>query len=91
MSDQAIECISLLFYPLGKLPFTAMGVSSVIHPKNPYAPTMHFNYRYFEVEEADGKPLKGCAECHGRSLYFKESERYPIKKGERTKLLYFFK
>uniref|UniRef100_A0A8L2UHB5 Oxygen-dependent coproporphyrinogen-III oxidase, mitochondrial n=1 Tax=Rattus norvegicus TaxID=10116 RepID=A0A8L2UHB5_RAT len=39
----------------GKLPFTAMGISSVIHPKNPYAPTMHFNYRYFEVEEADGK------------------------------------
>ncbi|XP_006996538.1 oxygen-dependent coproporphyrinogen-III oxidase, mitochondrial [Peromyscus maniculatus bairdii] len=38
----------------GKLPFTAMGISSVIHPKNPYAPTMHFNYRYFEVEEADG-------------------------------------
>lgn len=47
----------LLSFP-GKLPFTAMGVSSVIHPKNPYAPTMHFNYRYFEVEEADGKPLK---------------------------------
>ncbi|KAG8509544.1 Oxygen-dependent coproporphyrinogen-III oxidase, mitochondrial [Galemys pyrenaicus] len=38
----------------GKLPFCAMGVSSVIHPKNPHAPTIHFNYRYFEVEEADG-------------------------------------
>lgn len=38
----------------GKLPFIAMGVSSVIHPKNPHAPTMHFNYRYFEIEEADG-------------------------------------
>ncbi|XP_004439996.1 PREDICTED: oxygen-dependent coproporphyrinogen-III oxidase, mitochondrial [Ceratotherium simum simum] len=38
----------------GKLPFAAMGVSSVIHPKNPHAPTIHFNYRYFEVEEADG-------------------------------------
>ncbi|KAM4888779.1 oxygen-dependent coproporphyrinogen-III oxidase, mitochondrial [Thomomys bottae] len=38
----------------GKLPFCAMGVSSVIHPKNPHAPTMHFNYRYFEVEDADG-------------------------------------
>ncbi|XP_012598568.1 oxygen-dependent coproporphyrinogen-III oxidase, mitochondrial [Microcebus murinus] len=38
----------------GKLPFTAMGVSSVIHPKNPHAPSFHFNYRYFEVEEADG-------------------------------------
>ncbi|XP_045396375.1 oxygen-dependent coproporphyrinogen-III oxidase, mitochondrial [Lemur catta] len=37
-----------------KLPFTAMGVSSVIHPKNPHAPSFHFNYRYFEVEEADG-------------------------------------
>ncbi|KAK3540381.1 hypothetical protein QTP70_030207 [Hemibagrus guttatus] len=38
----------------GKLPFVAMGVSSVIHPKNPHIPTVHFNYRYFEVEEADG-------------------------------------
>nr|XP_012332559.1 oxygen-dependent coproporphyrinogen-III oxidase, mitochondrial [Aotus nancymaae] len=38
----------------GKLPFCALGVSSVIHPKNPHAPTIHFNYRYFEVEEADG-------------------------------------
>ncbi|XP_061484241.1 oxygen-dependent coproporphyrinogen-III oxidase, mitochondrial isoform X2 [Rhineura floridana] len=38
----------------GKLPFCAMGVSSVIHPKNPYVPTIHFNYRYFEIEEADG-------------------------------------
>ncbi|XP_040082145.1 oxygen-dependent coproporphyrinogen-III oxidase, mitochondrial [Oryx dammah] len=41
----------------GKLPFSAMGVSSVIHPKNPHAPTIHFNYRYFEVEEADGNTL----------------------------------
>ncbi|XP_001380630.1 oxygen-dependent coproporphyrinogen-III oxidase, mitochondrial [Monodelphis domestica] len=38
----------------GQLPFCAMGVSSVIHPKNPHVPTIHFNYRYFEIEEADG-------------------------------------
>lgn len=38
----------------GKLPFCAMGVSSVIHPKNPHIPTVHFNYRYFEIEEDDG-------------------------------------
>ncbi|KAJ8410538.1 hypothetical protein AAFF_G00194420 [Aldrovandia affinis] len=38
----------------GKLPFCAMGVSSVIHPHNPHIPTVHFNYRYFEIEEADG-------------------------------------
>ncbi|XP_041067315.1 oxygen-dependent coproporphyrinogen-III oxidase, mitochondrial [Carcharodon carcharias] len=38
----------------GHLPFCAMGVSSVIHPKNPHIPTIHFNYRYFEIEDADG-------------------------------------
>ncbi|KAJ8256210.1 hypothetical protein COCON_G00200740 [Conger conger] len=38
----------------GKLPFRAMGVSSVIHPHNPHIPTVHFNYRYFEIEEEDG-------------------------------------
>ncbi|RLM61628.1 oxygen-dependent coproporphyrinogen-III oxidase, chloroplastic-like [Panicum miliaceum] len=32
------------------VPFFAAGVSSVIHPVNPFAPTMHFNYRYFETE-----------------------------------------
>lgn len=36
-----------------KLPFYAAGVSSVIHPKNPHVPTMHFNYRYFEVQDGD--------------------------------------
>ncbi|XP_066203488.1 oxygen-dependent coproporphyrinogen-III oxidase, mitochondrial [Saccopteryx leptura] len=41
----------------GKLPFSALGVSSVIHPKNPHVPSIHFNYRYFEVEEADGNKL----------------------------------
>uniref|UniRef100_A0A4W3JBR4 Oxygen-dependent coproporphyrinogen-III oxidase, mitochondrial n=1 Tax=Callorhinchus milii TaxID=7868 RepID=A0A4W3JBR4_CALMI len=41
----------------GKLPFCAMGVSSVIHPKNPHIPTIHFNYRYFEIVEADGKKV----------------------------------
>ena len=28
--------------------FFATGVSLVIHPKNPYVPTVHANYRYFE-------------------------------------------
>lgn len=34
----------------GRVPFFACGISSVIHPRNPHAPTMHFNYRYFETE-----------------------------------------
>lgn len=27
------------------LPFFAAGISAVIHPRNPYVPTIHFNYR----------------------------------------------
>lgn len=37
------------------LPFFATGVSSVIHPRNPNVPTIHFNYRYFEVTDKNGK------------------------------------
>ncbi|XP_077293853.1 oxygen-dependent coproporphyrinogen-III oxidase isoform X2 [Arctopsyche grandis] len=35
----------------GHLPFFAAGVSAVIHPRNPMVPTIHFNYRYFEVTD----------------------------------------
>lgn len=38
----------------GPFQFKAMGISSVIHPRNPYVPTIHFNYRYFEVTDARG-------------------------------------
>jgi coproporphyrinogen III oxidase len=38
----------------GPLPFFAAGISSVIHPRNPMVPTVHFNYRYFEVKNTDG-------------------------------------
>ncbi|CAB3254236.1 unnamed protein product [Arctia plantaginis] len=37
-----------------ELPFFAAGVSAVIHPRNPMVPTIHFNYRYFEVKDKDG-------------------------------------
>jgi coproporphyrinogen III oxidase len=33
------------------LPFFAAGLSLVIHPRNPNAPTVHANYRYFEITE----------------------------------------
>ena len=39
----------------GNLPFYALGISCVIHPVNPFVPTIHFNYRYFEVNDGSGK------------------------------------
>ncbi|XP_052896532.1 oxygen-dependent coproporphyrinogen-III oxidase [Anopheles moucheti] len=39
----------------GELPFFAVGVSAVIHPRNPMVPTIHFNYRYFEVTDSAGQ------------------------------------
>jgi hypothetical protein len=36
------------------LEFFAAGISSVIHPTNPHVPTIHFNYRYFELVDVDG-------------------------------------
>jgi len=38
------------FEPGERIPYVGMGLSSVIHPKNPFAPTMHFNYRLFQTE-----------------------------------------
>lgn len=35
----------------GDLKFFAAGISSVIHPRNPNVPTVHFNFRYFEVDD----------------------------------------
>ncbi len=32
----------------------AAGISSVIHPVNPFVPTIHFNYRMFELYDASG-------------------------------------
>ena len=39
------------------LPFFAAGISSVIHPRNPHVPTVHFNYRYFEIVGEDGQKM----------------------------------
>ncbi len=37
--------------------FFACGVSLVIHPANPMAPTTHANFRFFEMYDEDGKPI----------------------------------
>ena len=38
------------------LPFFAAGISLIIHPRSAHAPTVHANYRYFEITD---KPTTG--------------------------------
>ncbi len=35
--------------------FFATGVSVVLHPRNPFVPTTHCNFRYFECHDKDGQ------------------------------------
>ncbi len=37
--------------------FQAMGVSLVLHPRNPYVPTVHMNVRYFVAEKPGADPV----------------------------------
>lgn len=37
--------------------FFACGLSLVIHPLNPFVPTVHANWRYFELYDKEGKKL----------------------------------
>jgi len=37
--------------------FQAMGISLVLHPRNPYVPTVHLNVRWFLAERRDAAPV----------------------------------
>jgi coproporphyrinogen III oxidase len=37
--------------------WTALGVSLVLHPRNPYLPTTHMNVRYFEARAENAAPV----------------------------------
>ena len=37
--------------------FEATGVSLVLHPRNPYAPTVHMNVRFFEAKKEGAEPV----------------------------------
>jgi len=42
---------------IGGRPWEAMGVSLVLHPRNPYVPTVHLNVRFFSTSSEDGTPV----------------------------------
>ncbi|WP_372474543.1 oxygen-dependent coproporphyrinogen oxidase [Capnocytophaga sp. ARDL2] len=44
-------------FNVGDVDFFACGLSLVIHPKNPMVPTVHANWRYFEMYDKSGKKV----------------------------------
>lgn len=50
------------------LPFFAAGLSLVIHPRNPSAPTVHANYRYFELTEPPAEGEHSTTSSHPKVL-----------------------
>ena len=42
------------YFNVGDIDFYACGLSLVIHPKNPMVPTVHANWRYFEMYNQSG-------------------------------------
>jgi coproporphyrinogen III oxidase len=53
MGDQLPPTITSKRPELLNAHYQAMGVSAVIHPRNPYAPTTHMNVRFFLAEKPD--------------------------------------
>jgi coproporphyrinogen III oxidase len=53
--DRLPPSASLARPELANLPWQAMGVSLVLHPRNPYVPTVHMNVRFFATGDGDGK------------------------------------
>lgn len=44
-------------FGVGDVDFFACGLSLVIHPKSPMVPTVHANWRYFEMYDSDGNVI----------------------------------
>ena len=43
------------YFKVKEVDFFACGLSLVIHPKNPFVPTVHANWRYFEMYDKQAK------------------------------------
>lgn len=56
-SDKLPATASMRYPHLAGASFTALGVSLIIHPSNPYVPTTHMNVRFFIAQPEDGEPV----------------------------------
>lgn len=45
------------YFKVGDVHFFACGLSLVLHPKNPKVPTVHANWRYFEMYDQNGETI----------------------------------
>ncbi len=45
------------YFKVGDVDFFACGLSLVLHPKNPMVPTVHANWRYFEMYDKSGNVI----------------------------------
>ncbi|PQJ20221.1 oxygen-dependent coproporphyrinogen oxidase [Nonlabens tegetincola] len=43
------------YFKVNDVDFYATGLSLVLHPKNPFVPTVHCNFRYFEMYDEKGR------------------------------------
>lgn len=70
----------------GNVGFFACGLSMVLHPWNPHAPTMHLNYRYFEILNNDGSVqtwwFGGGADLTPSYLYIDDAKHFHLKHKE---------
>lgn len=63
------------------LPFDVCGLSLIMHPSNPHAPTVHLNYRYFEIKHPDTNEILtwwfgGGADMTPHYLYEEDAELF---------------
>ena len=57
MGDELPPSASASRPALAGAPWEAMGVSLVMHPRNPYVPTSHANVRFFVARPKDSEPV----------------------------------
>lgn len=58
--------------------FYATGISLIVHPRNPHAPTVHMNYRFLEKGDGDGRRawFGGGADLTPHILYAEDAEHF---------------